>query len=279
MLHPLRRFAPAKVNLGLSVTGLLPNGYHTLHSLMVPLSIGDELTFQKADQLTLEVQGANLPTDERNLVYRAAKAYLDAAQITSGVHIVLDKKLPLASGVGGGSSDAATTLMALRELYPTNLNLHPIAKSLGADVPFFLVGGAALAEGIGEKLTPIQLPEVHLVLVNPGTEVSARDAYLWLDQAQNFTPELPLSDILRALETHTAVPYFNALEKAVLERHPEIQQVLNTLPEVGLHSPLMSGSGSTCFALARSAEEADEAVQKLQKVFPEHWIMAARSIG
>ncbi|GGJ24786.1 4-(cytidine 5'-diphospho)-2-C-methyl-D-erythritol kinase [Deinococcus roseus] len=279
MSQILQRFAPAKVNLGLSVTGVLDNGYHTLHSLMVPLSVGDDLTFEVADVLTLQVTGADLPTDERNLVYRAAQAYLRAADIKTGVRITLHKKLPLASGVGGGSSDAATTLMALKELYPSSMDLHPLATSLGADVPFFLIQQAALAEGIGEKLTPVELPELHLVLVNPGTEVSARDAYLWLDQSGEFTAELPLSNILHALKHRLNVPYFNALEPAVVTRHPEIAAVLQTLRETGLTSPMMSGSGSTCFALARTAKEAGQAVQILKSHFPMHWCTAAHTLA
>ncbi|MFC5597162.1 4-(cytidine 5'-diphospho)-2-C-methyl-D-erythritol kinase [Deinococcus cellulosilyticus] len=275
----MKRFAPAKVNLGLSVTGILENGYHTLHSLMVPLSVGDHLEFRPADQLSLVVEGADLPTDERNLVYRAARAYLDAAGVKSGVHITLYKKLPLASGVGGGSSDAATTLMALKTLFPSDLDLHPLAKSLGADVPFFLVGQAALAEGIGEKLSPMKLPQIHLVLVNPGTEVSARDAYLWLDQTGQFTPELPLRDILAALHNRQEVPYFNALEPAVVARHPEIGEVLQALQNHHLISPMMSGSGSTCFALAKSQQEAEEAVLKLRKQFPASWCTAAHTVS
>lgn len=275
----IRRFAPAKVNLGLSVTGILENGYHTLHSLMVPLSVGDELEFSPADQLSLSVEGADLPTDERNLVYRAAQAYFAATRINAGVQITLHKKLPLASGVGGGSSDAATTLMALKEMFPSDLDLHPMAKRLGADVPFFLVGQAALAEGIGEKLSPVELPPLHLVLVNPGTEVSARDAYLWLDQKGQFTPELPLQDILQALKTQQEVPYFNALEPEVVARQPEIGKVLGALRNQGLISPMMSGSGSTCFALARSAQEAEKAANQLKAQFPAYWCAAAHTLS
>ncbi len=153
-----RFFAPAKINLGLSVLGVRENGYHDLHSLMVPLTVGDELEIRPAEALTLRVEGADLPTDERNLVYRAARAYLDAAGVTGGADIVLHKRLPLASGLGGGSSDAASTLLALAELYPSDVDLPALALSLGADVPFFLLGGAALAQGVGERLTPHSRP-------------------------------------------------------------------------------------------------------------------------
>lgn len=270
-----QHFAPAKVNLGLSVLGLRPDRYHELHSLMVPLSVGDELNISPADTLSLQVVGADLPTDERNLVYRAARAYLDAAGVSSGAEIVLHKHLPLASGLGGGSSDAATTLLALAQLYPAEVDLPALALKLGADVPFFLLRGAALAEGVGEQLTPLDVPSVPLVLLNPAVEVSARDAYLWLDEGRGFTPELDIGGILQALRNGVDVPYFNALQPEVVRRHPPIAEALQALSGAGLHSPLMSGSGSTCFALAHSPEHAKAAAKALAEQFPAWWAAAA----
>ncbi|MHA0035694.1 4-(cytidine 5'-diphospho)-2-C-methyl-D-erythritol kinase [Deinococcus sp. PESE-13] len=269
-------FAPAKINLGLSVLGVRENGYHDLHSLMVPLTVGDELEIRPADALTLRVEGADLPTDERNLVYRAARAYLDAAGAAGGADIVLHKRLPLASGLGGGSSDAASTLLALAELYPADVNLPALALSLGADVPFFLLGGAALAEGVGERLTPVEVPPASLVLLNPGVEVSARDAYRWLDEARAFTPPLDLAAVLEALAQETDVPYLNALQPAVVARHPDIARALAELSGAGLHSPLMSGSGSTCFALARNEAQAQAVAAALAQRCPGWWVTAAQ---
>lgn len=269
-------FAPAKINLGLSVLGVRENGYHDLHSLMVPLTVGDELEIRPADALTLRVEGADLPTDERNLVYRAARAYLDAAGAAGGADLVLHKRLPLASGLGGGSSDAASTLLALAELYPADVNLPALALSLGADVPFFLLGGAALAEGVGERLTPVEVPPASLVLLNPGVEVSAHDAYRWLDEARAFTPPLDLAAVLGALAQETDVPYLNALQPAVVARHPDIARALAELKGAGLHSPLMSGSGSTCFALARNEAQAQAAAAALAQRCPGWWVTAAQ---
>ena len=274
-----RHFAPAKINLGLSVLGVRDNGYHDLHSLMVPLTVGDELDLWPADTLTLRVEGADLPTDERNLVYRAARAYLDAAGAQGGADIVLHKRLPLASGLGGGSSDAASTLLALAGLYPADVDLPALALSLGADVPFFLLGGAALAEGVGERLTPLDVPPVSLVLLNPGVEVSARDAYRWLDEARAFTPPLDLGAVLAALKDATDVPYLNALQTPVVARHPDIARALAELSAAGLHSPLMSGSGSTCFALARSPAQAQAAATELARRCPGWWTAAAAVRG
>ena len=272
-------FAPAKVNLGLSVRAVRADGYHDLHTLLVPLQVGDDLTIAPAATLTLEVHasgghGADLPTDDRNLVYRAARAYLDAAAMTQGAHLTLHKRLPVASGLGGGSSDAATTLMALARLYPAGLDLHTLARTLGADVPFFLLGRAAVAEGTGEILTPLPVPRTPLVLVNPGVEVSARDAYLWLDAEETTTPPLDIDEVLATLADGRPVPYPNALQEPVAARHAPIRGALQALTDVGLRSPLMSGSGSTCFALAASEDAAHAAAQAIAARHPDWWVQA-----
>ncbi|WP_119672100.1 4-(cytidine 5'-diphospho)-2-C-methyl-D-erythritol kinase [Deinococcus sp. RM] len=272
-------FAPAKVNLGLSVRDLRSDGYHELHSLMVPLSVGDDLEIAPADTLTLRVEGADLPTDEGNLVFRAARAYLDAAGVPGGAAITLHKRLPLASGLGGGSSDAATTLMALARLYPAGVDLPGLALRLGADVPFFLLGRAAVASGVGEVLSPTPVPRAALVLLNPGVEVSARDAYAWLDAEEAFTPALDVEGILAALSNGRPVPYVNALQGPVAARHAPIREALAALADAGLHSPLMSGSGSTCFALARDDAHAHDAAQVLAARHPGWWVQPAQVLG
>jgi 4-diphosphocytidyl-2-C-methyl-D-erythritol kinase len=312
----MRLFAPAKVNLGLSVTARLEGGpqagYHSLESLFVPLNVGDWLTVTAADTLELQVMGADLPCDSRNLVFRAARAYLDAANLEDnvqrGAKITLTKNLPLASGLGGGSSDAASTLLALTQLYPAGLDLPKLALGLGADVPFFLLGHAAFVSGVGEVLRPVGVPKVHLVLVNVGLEISAKDAYDWLDVDMGFTESLPLERIISALEQNQLernqlernqleqnqlernqlernqleqkepVPYFNALQEPVLRRVPELKNVLAALEGVGLHSPLMSGSGSTCFALAQDGAGARAAVTRLEGIFPNAWIRVAETL-
>ena len=279
-MSALSVFAPAKINLGLSVLGVVPAGqphagYHRLHTLMLPLDVGDTLSVTAAPALSLRVEGADLPTDGRNLVYRAARAYLEAGRVEGGAEIVLSKRLPLSSGLGGGSSDAASTLLALEQLYPADVDLAALAVRLGADVPFFLHPGPALVEGIGEKRTSVELSPVHTVLFNPGTAVSAADAYRWLDESGRFTPPLGVQDILAAVTGGRPLPYLNTLETGVLTRHPEILAALETLRAAGLHSPLMSGSGSTCFAVAHSREHAEEGAAELRQRHPDRWIQAA----
>ncbi len=272
-------FALAKVNLGLSVLGVRQDGYHELSSLMVPLSIGDTLTAAPAPVLTLTVggpYGAGLPTDGGNLVFRAAHAYLQAAGVSGGASLHLHKELPLASGLGGGSSDAAATLRALNALYPAAVDLPALALQLGADVPFFLLDGPALAGGVGEQLCPVpDLIAVSLVLANPGVPVSARDAYSWLDASGKFGPPLRLEALQRALAAGAELPYFNSLQPAVTAHIPAVEQALEALAGAGLHSVLMSGSGASCFGLARDTAQAEAAAQTIRAAYPGWWVRTA----
>lgn len=273
----LELFAPAKINLGLAVTGKLENGYHTLDTLFTTLDVGDTLTLETTDSgISLEVAGSELPAGPENLVYRAAKQYLEMANITHGTQIHLEKRLPIAAGLGGGSSDAATTLMGISRLYPSPVSLPALAKSLGADVPFFLEGGARHARGIGEILEPVALPHTHLVLANPGVGITAREAYAGL--RGRFGPPLDLHSILEALDRGDAPPYRNDLELSVLKHYPIIAQVKQALSDVGLHGVLMSGSGSTCFGLARDATHARDAASRLQLEHPDWWIRATQTM-
>ncbi|MGI8747178.1 MAG: 4-(cytidine 5'-diphospho)-2-C-methyl-D-erythritol kinase [Deinococcus sp.] len=274
----LEVFAPAKINLGLSVLGLLPGGYHALRTVMVPLSVGDTLELRPAPGLSLRVLGADLPGDGRNLVFRAARAYLDAAGVAGGADITLYKRLPLASGLGGGSSDAAHTLRGLERLFGAGLDLGALAAGLGADVPFFLGDGPALAEGRGERLTPLELPELHLVLLNPGVAVSAADAYRWLDEGGSDALPLDPSALLGALRAGEPFPLHNDLQGGVAARHPQIGEALAALAGAGLPSALMSGSGSTCFALARDEAQARQAARRLAEAHPGWWVRAAHSL-
>ncbi len=272
----LELFAPAKINLGLAVTGQLENGYHTLDTLFTTLDVGDTIRLETTDAgISLEVAGSDLPAGPENLVYRAAQQYLEAASITHGVKIHLEKRLPIAAGLGGGSSDAATTLIGLSRLYPADVDLPVLAKSLGADVPFFLEGGARHAQGIGEILTPVTLPQTYLVLANPSVGITAREAYIGL--RGRFGPPLDLDGILAALNRGDAPPYRNDLERPVLEHYPIIAQVKRALMDADLHGVLMSGSGSTCFGLAKDATHARDAAEKLQLEHPDWWIRAAQT--
>jgi 4-diphosphocytidyl-2-C-methyl-D-erythritol kinase len=279
----LKLFAPAKINLGLAVTGKLENGYHTLDTIFTALNTGDVLTLEpQASGVALEIVGSSLPTNAENLVYRAAERYLELAGIKAGVRLKLEKNLPIAAGLGGGSSDAAVTLRGLSRLYPTTVDLPALAKSLGADVPFLLeaVSGsftAARAQGIGEMLEPLELTQVHLVLANPGVGITAKEAYIGL--RGRFGNALEVEAIITSLEQQQAPPYRNDLEFPVLEAYPIVAEVKRELERAGLFGVLMSGSGSTCFGLARDAQQAISAATKLARAHPDWWICPTSTQG
>ncbi|RDI96073.1 4-(cytidine 5'-diphospho)-2-C-methyl-D-erythritol kinase [Meiothermus sp. QL-1] len=271
--------APAKVNLGLSVLGRRSDGYHELHTLFAALAVTDRLWIEAAPEgISLEVRGASLPSTQDNLVYRAAAAYLEAAGRPGGVRAVLEKRLPLASGLGGGSSNAAATLKALARLYPADLDLFALARQLGADVPFFLLGGLAEGRGIGERLTPLPFQAIHLVLVNPGLAVSSAEAYRGLTPAM-WQPELDLPGILEALRAGAEPPYWNTLERPVFGLHPYLEQLKLELYRIGLRGVLLSGSGATLFGLAEDEDQARFLAQRLREKYPGFWIVATQTVS
>ncbi|MDE3078548.1 MAG: 4-(cytidine 5'-diphospho)-2-C-methyl-D-erythritol kinase [Paracoccaceae bacterium] len=269
-------FAPAKVNLALHVTGRRADGYHLLDSLVVFAGVGDRLRAERADRLTLEVTGpraAGVPTDATNLVLRAA-ATLGAGR---GARIVLDKHLPAAAGIGGGSSDAATALRVLAELWGLPLPGADAVLALGADVPVCLAGQPARMRGIGERLEPLpDLPPAWLVLVNPGVGVPTGAVFQGLARRDN--PPLPeprpwpdavaLADWLREAR--------NDLEPPARAVAPVIGEIIDRLAATdGCLLSRMSGSGATCFGLFASAAAASAAAQALRRMRPDWWVTDA----
>lgn len=270
--------AHAKVNLGLSVLGERPDGFHNIDTLMVRVALHDTLALTPFDSgVRLEVVGADLGIPpEENLAFRAAELYLAELNEVYGVEIGLEKRIPAAAGLGGGSADAGAVLRGLAQLYPADVDLPKLAETLGSDVPFFAADlPTARATGRGEVLTPVQVPELHLVLVNPGVAVSAGDAYRRLRKA---TPPLELETILAQLEQDGEPGYFNALEAGVLGLEPVVGEVLTALRQTTLTGVLMSGSGSTCFGLAQSQGEARLIAATLAEAYPEWWVYAAGTL-
>ena len=192
----------------------------------------------------------------------------------TGIAIQLEKQIPIAAGLGGGSSDAAATLRGLAKLYPADVDLLALAAELGSDVPFFVKDiSAAHGRGRGEVLEPLSLPELQFVLVNPGLYVSAGEAYAALD---TFTPALNLEKIMGSLSQEPS--YFNALQPGVLKKYPDIDSVLAALSAANLRGAMMSGSGSTCFALAQNESEAATIAASLKAENPEWWVRAATAV-
>ena len=262
-------FAPAKVNLTLHVTGQRQDGYHLLDSLVAFADIGDHLTLTPGPDLTLEVSGAfceGVPTDARNLVWKAAVG----AGWSGGIH--LQKSLPHGAGIGGGSSDAAAVLRAVAARgghVPGDL-----ALSLGADVPVCMVAKAARMQGIGEQITPVTLPELPAILVNPRLSVPTPQVFKALSSRANSAMPFHLPDFASAgaLALWLAQQR-NDLEAPALACQPVIGQVLSALSSLpGVCLARMSGSGATCFALFERADLAAENARVIAASHPGWWV-------
>jgi 4-diphosphocytidyl-2-C-methyl-D-erythritol kinase len=266
--------APAKINLFLRVLRKRDDGYHDIVSLMQKITLYDELIFSPRPKgIVLNCPGSDLPTSEDNLVFRAAQSIFAYTNYPSGMEIKLIKKIPLAAGLGGGSSDAATTLIALNKICSLNLKKNELMKlgaKIGADVPFFVFGNNALASGIGDQLKALQnLPKINLVLIKPPFELSTKMVYenlnLRLTKGKNnysIPRFLELSDIIRELH--------NDLESVSLEMHPELNDLKKMLLRHGALGALMSGSGPTVFGIFRDGKEAKKIQEVIKKEISDH---------
>lgn len=272
----VRVFAPAKINLFLHVGEKRPDGYHALQSLVVFAEEGDTLQLARSDVLTLAIDGrfgAGLAAEADNLVLKAARALSVAS------HMTLTKNLPVASGIGGGSADAAAALRGLSRLWDLDdTKLLDIAASLGSDVPVCVAGKPAWMEGRGEILSPVTgVPPLPMLLVNPGVAVSTADIFRAL--ASRRGTDLPRADafhgtgdLLAFLRT-TA----NDLEAPALALQPIIAEVLQAM-RPGALLARMSGSGATCFALFETVEQAADAARTISAAHPSWWVRATRTL-
>ena len=266
--------SPAKINLGLRILGKRADGYHSIETILHALDLYDWLSFRRTEDEGIRLSCSNpvLPTDERNLVTRAAGALQRAGHVRQGVEIHLDKRIPLAAGLGGGSSNAATTLLALNRLWGLQWDvtaLHREAVQLGSDVPFFLGGPAALARGRGEELVPLPPgPPLRGVLVNPGFGVSAGWAYSQFDGRSHATGD-SMARITAALARHEltalAAAVVNDLEPGVARTHPVIGEMREALRAAGASVVFMSGSGPTLCGLFRDSAEAWRGASRLRE--------------
>jgi 4-diphosphocytidyl-2-C-methyl-D-erythritol kinase len=275
--------APAKINIFLRVLRKRTDGYHDIFSLMQKITLCDELIFSSRPKgIVLHCPGTNLPTNNENLVIRAAKAIFDYCKYSGGMEITLHKKIPVTAGLGGGSSDAATTLMALNKICSFKLKKNELIKigaKIGADVPFFIFGQAVLASGIGDKLKHLRkLPQINLLLITPPFELSTKMVYenlnLRLTRGKNnysIPRILDLSDIVQVLH--------NDLESVSLEIQPELADLKKMLLRHGALGALMSGSGPTVFGIFRSGKEAKKALEVIEKeVSGQYLLFLAKSL-
>lgn len=279
----IREFAPAKVNLFLHVGGRRDDGYHDLESLVVFASVGDELIVEEAGALSLEVTGpfaSALENEPDNLVLRAARAFGKIADVKPGTRITLAKNLPAASGIGGGSSDAAATFRALSRLYPGRVTLPQlwnVAGELGSDVPVSVLPGCWWMTGRGERFASVgEVGTFDAVLVNAGAAISTAEVYRALrgrtgegrmSKPQGFGTVAQLADYLAGGG--------NDLEMAAREISPVIGDTLEALAGTNALLARMSGSGGTCFGLYPSAVAAQAAAESILRGHPNWWVTPA----
>ena len=272
------RLCPAKVNLYLKILARREDGYHDLVTVMQPLTLADELRLTPGKGLTLDCRHPEVPSGSQNLVWQAAEKFGAAIGQQPQFHIELVKKIPVAAGLGGGSSDAAGTLLALNELAGNPLNpttLHELAAELGADVPFFLRPGPAVGRGIGTILSPLDLPPYWYVLLNPGLAISTSWVYGHLDLDALAQAGAPLPAAWDGEHPENWVA--NDLETVTLSRYPELQEFLAGLSKAGARAQGMSGSGPTLFGLFHEAEVARAAALQLRQKFS-GWITVTRGL-
>ena len=259
--------APAKLNLSLQVFGKRPDGYHHIRSVIVPVSLYDEVTVEEAPAgICVECGAPGIPTDAANSCYKAAALFLAWAGAPAGVRIHIRKAIPAESGLGGGSSDAAAALkglIALTGKHPSPEVLLAMGVRVGADVPFFLPGGAALVEGFGERLTPLpwSVP-FHAVIVRPAFGLSTREAYARLGREPGDPPPRGRIPSFRTFSDVAAVVR-NDFEAAWGPSRPAIAAIRRELVSVGAAAAGLSGSGSALFGLFPSEGSAREAREKL----------------
>jgi 4-diphosphocytidyl-2-C-methyl-D-erythritol kinase len=277
----LQKPSPCKVNLILNILGRRADGYHELETIMQPVRLCDELALTRAGAgIELTCNDPALPVDGRNLVHRAAAAFLEAAGIRDGVQIHLEKKIPLAAGLGGGSGNAATTLLGLNELFGSPLgadSLNQLAAGLGSDVNFFLQDHPALATGRGEQVRSLAdfpaLAGTAIFLIHPGFGISTPWAYQNLARfpaALNGRPGRA-AELVAALQTKDwaaiRAGMYNSLEAPALEKYPVLEVFQKFLREYGALAALMSGSGSTTFALFENTAAAENVREQFLAFF------------
>jgi 4-diphosphocytidyl-2-C-methyl-D-erythritol kinase len=284
----LEKQSPCKVNLLLNILGKRADGFHELETVLYPIRVFDRLIFARSAQgIQLICNAPGLPTDARNLVYRAAAMFLETAKIRDGVRLELQKNIPLAAGLGGGSGNAATTLLGLNELFGEPLlpeQLQVIAADLGSDVPFFLQDQPALATGRGEQIQPLgafpALRGAAFLLIHPGFGIATAWAYQRLARfpaALNGQPGRAqnLITLLRAADLRAAgAEFYNSLEAPALEKYPLLALFQEFLRVNGAAATLMSGSGSTTFAVVQGLDAASALAEKFKARFGRaNWVV------
>ncbi len=267
-MNKITLFANAKINLGLDVIGKRPNGYHDVRMIMQTIKLHDTLTLKKIRKkgIFIKTNLHFLPTNENNLIYAAIKLFMTEYNLEGGVHVTLEKKIPVAAGMAGGSADAAAALQGMNQLYETNLSLKRLQEmgvKLGADVPYCLLGGTALSEGIGEILTPLPpAPACYCLIVKPKFAISTKYVYENLNLSE-ITKHPDIDRLITSIEqedlTMLCSSLGNVLESVSVKEHPELTVIKEEMLSFGALGTLMSGSGPTVFGLFSDQSKANAA--------------------
>lgn len=279
--------AYAKINLALDVTGVRENGYHEVRMIMQSIGLYDQIELEKTAEegFFLAANVDFLPVDGRNLMVRAAQLLFEAFSLPGGLSMKLDKHIPVAAGLAGGSADAAAVLYGIAQLYELPLSLPELQNygvRIGADVPFCLLQHTALAEGIGEVLTPLPpCPDCFIVLAKPAVSVSTKEVYQKLDLLEiTEHPDVDgMIGALKAGDLHGITGKLaNVLEAVTIPMHPEIREIKRILKENGALNALMSGSGPTVFALFETEKEAERAAEAVRRTQRAETVQTAKLI-
>ncbi len=266
--------AYAKINLGLDVLRKRPDGYHDVKMIMQSLDLHDTITINKtpAENISIQTNLSYLPTNQDNLIYKAATLFLRTHGIHEGLNIVLEKNIPVAAGLAGGSSDAAATLIGLNKLYQTDMSLEQLQSlgvKLGADIPYCLMLGTALSEGIGEVLTPLPpMPVCSILLVKPDISVSTKYVYenLKLDEASLHPYIDIMTEALANKDIYGLTKHMdNILQSVTIKEYPIISDIKDKMKELGALTALMSGSGPTVFGVYQNRAAAKKAYSYFKK--------------
>lgn len=265
--------AMAKINLSLDVVRQREDGYHEVRMIMQTINLYDKLFLKKSPKagIRLTTNADFLPTDQNNLVYKAAKLLMDEFQIEEGLEISLEKSIPVAAGMAGGSSDAAAVLLGVNELFDLKLSQKQLMErgvNIGADVPYCVMGGTALAEGIGEKLTKLtSAPDCYVLIAKPNISVSTKFVYENL-HANELKVHPDIDGMIAEIENKSlegvAEKMGNVLETVTVREYPVIEEIKDCMKENGAVNAMMSGSGPTVFGIFHKKEQAQQAEQTLK---------------
>jgi len=273
----------SKINLTLNILAKRQDGYHNIETIMQSINLADRVFIKEEKEgIKIKCNHPQVPIDDQSLAYRSAEKILNRCRVTKGVKIEIDKKIPLASGMAGGSANSASILVGINKLFTLNLSnedLRGMGEELGMDVPFCIQNGTALAYHRGEKVTSLSPvnPPLWIIIINPGFEIPTKWAYNNLDLNLIKREKNNTKAMLEALKgggaRGIAKNLFNSFEELIIEKYPEIGKIKDRLIEEGALGALMSGSGSTVFGIAQNEEQALKIYKNLKSEYKSIWIV------